>query len=67
MIAAPLERAPRGGWPERGAFVMTDQDDLLRRAAHALPGGLLGNHRSGAGLEFVDVFDRALAVIAESP
>src|SRR3989441_201768 len=32
---------------------MTDQDDLLRRAAHALPGGLLGNHRSGAGLEFV--------------
>ena len=46
---------------------MTDQDDLLRRAAHALPGGLLGNHRSGAGLEFVDVFDRALAVIAESP
>src|SRR5207247_10064534 len=26
---------PRGRWPERGAFVMTDQDDLLRRAAHA--------------------------------
>src|SRR3989442_128600 len=30
---------------------MTDQDDLLRRAAHALPGGLLGNHGSGAGLQ----------------
>src|SRR5439155_20339083 len=42
-----------GRWPERGAFIMTDQDDLLRRAALALPGGLLGNHRSGAGLEFV--------------
>src|SRR5439155_1468932 len=48
-----LERAPRGRWPERGAFIVTDQDDLLRRAAHALPGGLLGNHRSGPGLEFV--------------
>ena len=32
---------------------MTDQNDLLRRAAHVLPGGVLGNHRSGAGLEFV--------------
>ena len=32
---------------------MTDQTDLLRRAAHVLPGGVLGNHRSGAGLEFV--------------
>ena len=32
---------------------MTDQADLLKRAAHVLPGGVLGNHRSGAGLEFV--------------
>jgi len=32
---------------------MTDQNDLLRRAAHVLPGGVLGNHRNGAGLEFV--------------
>ena len=32
---------------------MTDQNDLLRRAAHVLPGGVLGNHRSGPGLEFV--------------
>jgi glutamate-1-semialdehyde 2,1-aminomutase len=32
---------------------MTDQADLLKRAAHVLPGGVLGNHRSGPGLEFV--------------
>jgi glutamate-1-semialdehyde 2,1-aminomutase len=32
---------------------MTDQHDLLQRAAHVLPGGVLGNHRSGPGLEFV--------------
>ncbi len=32
---------------------MTDQDDLLRRAAQVLPGGVLGSHRSGPGLEFV--------------
>src|SRR5260370_34442592 len=32
---------------------MTDQDALLRRAARVLPGGVLGSHRSGPGLEFV--------------
>jgi len=32
---------------------MTDQADLLRRAAQVLPGGVLGSHRSGPGLEFV--------------
>src|SRR5437870_6514951 len=32
---------------------MTDQNELLKRAAHVLPGGVLGNHRSGEGLEFV--------------
>jgi glutamate-1-semialdehyde 2,1-aminomutase len=32
---------------------MTNQSDLLRRAAQVLPGGLLGSHRSGPGLEFV--------------
>src|SRR5881296_2885288 len=32
---------------------MTDQNDLLARAARVLPGGLLGSHRSGPGLEFV--------------
>ncbi len=32
---------------------MTDQSDLLRRAAQVLPGGVLGSHRSGPGLEFV--------------
>jgi glutamate-1-semialdehyde 2,1-aminomutase len=32
---------------------MSDQDDLLRRAAEVLPGGILGSHRSGPGLEFV--------------
>src|SRR5207247_32620 len=37
----------------KGALSMTDQNDLLRRAAHVLPGGVLGNHRNGAGLEFV--------------
>src|SRR6266480_3053877 len=26
---------------------MTDQNELLNRAAHVLPGGVLGNHRSG--------------------
>src|SRR5207248_7496117 len=32
---------------------MTDQNALLARAARVLPGGLLGSHRSGPGLEFV--------------
>jgi glutamate-1-semialdehyde 2,1-aminomutase len=32
---------------------MSDQNDLLKRAARVLPGGLLGSHRSGPGLEFV--------------
>jgi glutamate-1-semialdehyde 2,1-aminomutase len=32
---------------------MSDQSDLLRRAARVLPGGILGSHRSGPGLEFV--------------
>ena len=32
---------------------MTNQNELLRRAAQVLPGGILGSHRSGPGLEFV--------------
>src|SRR3989475_13207875 len=32
---------------------MSNQVDLLRRADQVLPGGLLGSHRSGPGLEFV--------------
>ena len=32
---------------------MSDHDDLLRRAGQVLPGGILGSHRSGPGLEFV--------------
>src|SRR5207237_883973 len=32
---------------------MSNQDDLLRRADQVLPGGILGSHRSGPGLEFV--------------
>ena len=32
---------------------MSDQKDLLARAARVLPGGVLGSHRSGPGLEFV--------------
>jgi glutamate-1-semialdehyde 2,1-aminomutase len=32
---------------------MTPQDDLITRAARVLPGGVLGSHRSGPGLEFV--------------
>jgi glutamate-1-semialdehyde 2,1-aminomutase len=32
---------------------MTDQQDLIARAARVLPGGVLGGHRSGPGLEFV--------------
>src|SRR5438094_349032 len=32
---------------------MSDQTDLLQRAARLLPGGVLGSHRSGPGLEFV--------------
>ncbi|HEY7539184.1 MAG TPA: aminotransferase class III-fold pyridoxal phosphate-dependent enzyme [Methylomirabilota bacterium] len=32
---------------------MSDQEDLLRRANQVLPGGVLGSHRSGPGLEFV--------------
>ena len=32
---------------------MTQSTDLLQRAARVLPGGVLGSHRHGAGLEFV--------------
>ncbi|HUF91739.1 MAG TPA: aminotransferase class III-fold pyridoxal phosphate-dependent enzyme, partial [Candidatus Limnocylindria bacterium] len=32
---------------------MSDQQELLRRAVDVLPGGVLGSHRSGPGLEFV--------------
>jgi glutamate-1-semialdehyde 2,1-aminomutase len=32
---------------------MTGSPDLLERAARVLPGGVLGSHRHGAGLEFV--------------
>jgi glutamate-1-semialdehyde 2,1-aminomutase len=32
---------------------MTHQDSLMRRALRVLPGGVLGSHRNGAGLEFV--------------
>ena len=32
---------------------MSDQKNLLERAARVLPGGVLGSHRSGPGLEFV--------------
>src|SRR3989442_1605532 len=32
---------------------MSAQEDLLRRAEGVLPGGILGSHRSGPGLEFV--------------
>ena len=32
---------------------MTHQQDLIARAAAVLPGGVLGSHRSGSGLEFV--------------
>src|SRR5438093_849371 len=32
---------------------MSDQEALLRRADQVLPGGVLGSHRSGPGLEFV--------------
>src|SRR6184192_4885233 len=32
---------------------MSDQSDLLECAARVLPGGILGSHRSGPGLEFV--------------
>jgi glutamate-1-semialdehyde 2,1-aminomutase len=32
---------------------MSDQQSLLERAARVLPGGVLGSHRSGPGLEFV--------------
>jgi glutamate-1-semialdehyde 2,1-aminomutase len=32
---------------------MTNQQDLIERAARVLPGGVLGSHRSGPGLEFV--------------
>jgi glutamate-1-semialdehyde 2,1-aminomutase len=33
--------------------LVTDQSDLLARAARLRPGGVLGSHRHGAGLEFV--------------
>jgi glutamate-1-semialdehyde 2,1-aminomutase len=32
---------------------MANQRDLIERAARVLPGGVLGSHRSGPGLEFV--------------
>jgi len=32
---------------------MSDQKDLIQRAARVLPGGVLGQHRSAEGLEFV--------------
>ena len=32
---------------------MSDQKELLERAGRVLPGGVLGSHRSGPGLEFV--------------
>ena len=32
---------------------MSSQGDLLARAARVLPGGVLGSHRAGPGLEFV--------------
>jgi glutamate-1-semialdehyde 2,1-aminomutase len=32
---------------------MANQRDLVERAARVLPGGVLGSHRSGPGLEFV--------------
>jgi glutamate-1-semialdehyde 2,1-aminomutase len=32
---------------------MTDMADLVQRAARVFPGGVLGSHRSGPGLEFV--------------
>jgi glutamate-1-semialdehyde 2,1-aminomutase len=32
---------------------MTDQQDLIARAARVLPGGVLGSHRAAPGLEFV--------------
>src|SRR5499433_4568558 len=32
---------------------MSSQEDLLRRADQVLPGGVLGSHRSGPGLDFV--------------
>jgi glutamate-1-semialdehyde 2,1-aminomutase len=32
---------------------MAEQPDLLARAARVLPGGVLGSHRSGPGLELV--------------
>jgi glutamate-1-semialdehyde 2,1-aminomutase len=35
------------------AIDMTYQADLIARAARVLPGGVLGSHRSGPGLEFV--------------
>src|SRR5213594_3218831 len=36
-----------------GGSSMSDQENLLRRADQVLPGGILGSHRSGPGLEFV--------------
>ena len=32
---------------------MSDQQDLIQRASRVLPGGVLGSHRSGTGLELV--------------
>ena len=32
---------------------MANQRDLIERAARVMPGGILGSHRSGPGLEFV--------------
>src|ERR671930_319569 len=32
---------------------MSDLSDIVQRAARVFPGGVLGSHRSGPGLEFV--------------
>src|SRR3989440_10795799 len=32
---------------------MSDVPEVIQRAARVFPGGVLGSHRSGAGLEFV--------------
>src|SRR5262249_62119728 len=33
--------------------IMSDVPELVQRAARVFPGGVLGSHRSGPGLEFV--------------
>src|SRR5437867_6121809 len=37
----------------RGRQVMSDVPEVIQRAARVFPGGVLGSHRSGPGLEFV--------------